>query len=169
MDRKQSPVTRIAPGPGQESVWDYPRPPRAESTARHIQVIFAGETIADTRRAIRVLETSGAPVYYIPPEDIRLDLLTPTGRRTHCEWKGTAAYVTLTVGDRSIPNAAWSYPEPTPPFAAIAGYLAFYPHQMDACLVDGIAARPQPGTFYGGWVTTDVVGSFKREPRSEHW
>jgi uncharacterized protein (DUF427 family) len=145
-------------------------PASAPCRADHpqIHVSFNGDSIADTRHAIRFLETAGAPVYSIPPQVVRRDFLTPTRRRTHCEWKGDAAYSTLTVGDRSILNAAWTYPAPTPPFAAIAGYLAFYPHDMGACLVDGVPAQPQTGAFYGGWITPDVVSPFKGEPGSEH-
>lgn len=163
------PVVRIEPGPGQESVWDYPRPPRVEESGRHVQVLFNGEAIADSRRAKRVLETSGPPVYYVPPEDVRVEALTPTARRTVCEWKGTAGYFTVAVGDRGAPNAAWCYPNPTPPFAGIAGYLAFYPGRVDACLVDGERVAPQPGDFCGGWITKEIVGPFKGEPGTEGW
>ena len=157
---------RISPGPGQESVWDYPRPPRLEPSARHIRVIFGGVTLADTRRAMRVLETSHPPVYYIPPADIRMEYLAPTRHATFCEWKGAASYYTVTVGERVEPNAAWYYPRPTAPFAEIAGYVAFYPGKMDACYVDGELVQPQPGDFYGGWITRDIVGPFKGGPGS---
>jgi uncharacterized protein (DUF427 family) len=160
---------RIQPGPGQESVWDYPRPPRVEDSARHIQVILNGVMIADSTRAKRVLETSHAPTYYLPLEDVRLEHLAPSPRRTICEWKGQAVYFTVTVAERSVENAAWSYPEPTGPFAAIRDHIAFYPHEMDACLVDGERAAPQPGGFYGGWVTSDIVGPFKGGPGSLGW
>jgi uncharacterized protein (DUF427 family) len=160
---------RIAPGPGQESVWDYPRPPRLEDTGRHITVIFAGIVIADSRRAKRILETSHAPTYYLPPDDVRVEYFKPSIRRTLCEWKGEAIYYSIAVGDRIVSNAAWSYPHPTAPFAGIRGYIAIYPHEMDACLVDGEKAEPQPGGFYGGWITSDVVGPFKGGPRSGGW
>jgi uncharacterized protein (DUF427 family) len=160
---------RIPPGPGQESVWDYPRPPRVEDSARHIQVIFNGMIVAETRRARRVLETSHPPVYYIPPDDIKMEYLAPAARATWCEWKGQAAYYTVTVGDRQVPNAAWCYPDPTPGYGAIKGYLAFYPHLMDACYVDGERVRAQLGGFYGGWVTNDIVGPFKGEPGTGGW
>src|SRR5215213_9803582 len=133
---------RIEPGQGQESVWDYPRPPSLEDVDKKIKVVFGGITLAYTRRAKRVLETSHPPVYYIPPEDVRSEYLTLTPRTTFCEWKGPAAYYTLTVGDKAAPNVAWSYPDPVPAFREIAGYLAFYPAPMDACLVDGERARP---------------------------
>ena len=160
---------RVQPQPGQESAWDYPRPPRLEPTGRQIQVVFDGVTIVDSRRALRVLETSHPPVYYVPPDDVRMEHLTPTHRRTFCEWKGTATYFTVTVGDRSARDAAWSYPEPTPDFAPLASYFAFYPGKIDTCLVDGIPVRAQPGDFYGGWITPDIVGPFKGDPGIGGW
>jgi uncharacterized protein (DUF427 family) len=160
---------RIPPGPGRESVWDYPRPPRLEDTGRRIQVVFAGVVIADSRRAKRVLETSHAPTYYLPPDDVRLEYFKPSPRTTFCEWKGQAVYYTIAVGDRVAANAAWSYPRPTQPFAGIKDFIAIYPHEMDACLVDGERAEPQPGAFYGGWITSDVVGPFKGGPGSQGW
>ena len=152
---------RIPPGPGQESVWDYPRPPRLEDSSKHIQIIFNGVTLADTRQSKRVLETSHPPVYYIPPEDIQQQYLQQTQRTTFCEWKGTTAYYTITVGDKQAENAAWYYPNPTPRFAALKNYVAVYPQQMDACYVDGEQVQSQPGDFYGGWITQDIVGPFK--------
>jgi uncharacterized protein (DUF427 family) len=162
-------IKPIAPGPGQESVWDYPRPPRLEPTARRIRVVFAGVTIADSRRAHRVLETSHPPVYYIPPADIQMQHLSLTPQGSFCEWKGRAAYYTLVVGDRRAENVAWSYPDPTPTFAAIEGALAFYAGPMDACYVDDELVTPQPGGFYGGWITADVVGPFKGGPGTWGW
>ena len=152
---------RIEPGAGQESVWDYPRPPRVEDSEKHIQVVFAGVTIADTRRAKRVLETSHPPVYYIPPEDIKMEYLAQTDRTSWCEWKGRASYYSITVNGRQATNAAWFYPDPQNAYAAIRNHVAFYPQQMDACYVDGERVQPQPGGFYGGWITSDVVGPFK--------
>ena len=160
---------RVTPGPGQESVWDYPRPPRAEPSARHIQVVFNGAIIADTRRAVRVLETSHPPVYYLPPSDVRMEYFTPAEGATFCEYKGQAAYYTITVGDHSAPGAAWYYPSPTPAFAAIANYVAVYPGRMEACYVDGERVSAQPGDFYGGWVTSDIVGPFKGAPGTRGW
>ncbi|NWG17499.1 MAG: DUF427 domain-containing protein [Chloroflexi bacterium] len=160
---------RIQPGAGQESVWDYPRPPRVEPTARRIRVIFNGQTLADTTRAFRVLETSHPPVYYIPPEDVTMAFLSPTGRRTFCEFKGAAAYWTITVGERRAENAAWSYPNPSPGYEAIKGYLAVYPGRMDACYVDDERVTAQEGDFYGGWITSDIVGPFKGGPGTLGW
>lgn len=160
---------RQIPGPGQESVWDYPRPPRMEPVPRRVRVELAGVTIADTRRAFRVLETSHPPVYYVPPEDVRRDLLLPTARRSFCEWKGGAAYHDVRVGDRHVREAAWTYPDPTGPFAALRDHLAFYAGKMDACYVDDERVTPQPGGFYGGWITRDLVGPFKGGPGSQGW
>ena len=159
----------IKPAPGQESVWEYPRPPRLENTSRHIQVIFNGVIIADTRNAKRVLETSHPPVYYIPPRDIRVDLLSPSTSRSFCEWKGEARYYSVEVNGRRVDNVGWYYPHPTPDFAEIKDHVAFYAAPMDTCLVDGKRARPQPGNFYGGWITDDVVGPFKGEAGSMGW
>jgi uncharacterized protein (DUF427 family) len=152
---------RILPQSGQESVWDYPRPPRLETTNKHIQVVFNGVAIADSHRAKRVLETSHPPVYYIPPEDIQMNYLEKVPRATYCEWKGQGFYYTVVVGDRRAESSAWYYPTPTPAFAGIKDYVAFYAAPMDACYVDGEIAVPQPGLFYGGWITNDVVGPFK--------
>lgn len=161
--------TPIPPQPGQESVWDYPRPPRLEPISKHIQIIFNGEIIADTHQAFRVLETSHPPVYYIPPQDIRQACVRPAPGTSWCEWKGQAAYFTVKVGDKAAERVAWSYPRPSPAFAEIAGYLAFYAGPMDACLVNGEKARPQPGNFYGGWITNDIVGPFKGEAGTAGW
>ena len=160
---------RIEPGPGQESVWDYPRPPRDEDSGRHIQVIFNGILIAETHRSRRVLETSHPPVYYIPPEDILLQYLAAASHTSFCEWKGQAAYYHVIVGNRRARNAAWYYPNPTEAFKAIQDYVAFYPGLMDACFVDGERVQPQPGGFYGGWITQDVTGPFKGEPGTMGW
>ncbi len=160
---------RIAPEPGQESVWDYPRPPRLEESSKHIQIVFNGVTIVDTQRAKRVLETSHPPVYYIPPLDIKMEYLVRTIQESFCEWKGGAFYYTVVVGDKQAPNAAWAYPNPTPNFASIKDYLAFYPQIMDVCSVDGEQVQPQPGGFYGGWITSDIVGPFKGEPGTWGW
>lgn len=160
---------RLAPEPGQESVWDYPRPPRLEDTHKPIQIIFNEVAIADTQRAKRVLETSHPPVYYLPPDDIQMEYLIKSPRMTYCEWKGQGAYYTIIVGSKRAENVAWYYPEPTPAFAAIKDYIAFYPAPMDACYVDGEKVEPQPGNFYGGWITSDIVGPFKGETGSWGW
>ena len=159
----------VVPGPGQESVWDYPRPPRVEPVADKIRVDLAGSLIAETDRALRVIETAGAPVYYLPDEDVRTDLLSPAPGSSFCEWKGSARYWNVTVGDRFVESAAWSYPNPDPAFAAIQGHLAFYCAKMDGCYVGNERATPQPGGFYGGWVTSKICGPIKGEPGSDYW
>lgn len=157
------------PGPGQESVWDYPRPPLVEPTARHIEVVFAGTVIAATTRALRVLETSHPPVYYIPLDDVVEGMLAPSGRVTYCEFKGGARYYDVTLRGLRAPDAAWMYTEPTPGYEQLAGHVAFHAGEMDECRVDGEVVTPQPGTFYGGWITADVVGPFKGEPGTGGW
>jgi len=160
---------RIEPGPGQESVWDYPRPPRLEGCQRHIQVICAGVLIADTHQVYRVLETSHPPTYYLPPADVRLEYFQPSRQRSFCEWKGYASYYTIRVGEHTLVDAAWYYPQPTPGFAAMRDYIAIYANLMDACYVDGEQVQPQPGGLYGGWITSDLVGPFKGVPGSWGW
>ncbi|OKH20076.1 hypothetical protein NIES593_20045 [Hydrococcus rivularis NIES-593] len=160
---------RIEPKPGQESVWDYPRPPRLEPSSKRIQVVFNGVTIADSQRSQRVLETSHPPVYYIPPKDIKMEYLVATNQQSFCEWKGVARYYTIVVGDKQAVDVAWYYPDPTPAFASLKDYVAFYPSRMDACYVDGEQVTPQPGDFYGGWITSDIVGPFKGSAGSWRW
>jgi uncharacterized protein (DUF427 family) len=156
-------------GPGQESVWDYPRPPRVEDSKSRVRVIFNGVVIADSERAKRVLETSHPPTYYIPPDDVRLEYLEPAGRTTWCEWKGRARYYSVAVGDRVAKEAAWAYPDPAPGYEGIEGHLAFYAQAMDACYVGDEKVQAQAGGFYGGWITKDIVGPFKGEPGTLGW
>ncbi len=162
-------VIRIEPQHGQESVWDYPRPPRLELTSRHIQIVFHQVLLSETFSAYRVLETSHPPVYYIPPADIQMAYLKPSLGASFCEWKGSANYYDVQIGDKFAHRAAWYYPDPTPAFAAIRNYVAFYAGRMDLCTVDGEQVIPQPGAFYGGWITKDVVGPFKGEPGTLGW
>lgn len=159
----------IRPGPGQESVWEYPRPPRVEDVSKHVQVVFNGVTIVDTCKAKRVLETSHPPVYYIPQADIQMEYLVEEVGSSFCEWKGQARYYTVAVGNRRAERAAWSYPDPRQNYAALKDHLAFYAGPMDACTVDGELIEPQPGGFYGGWITDDIVGPFKGEPGTMGW
>jgi uncharacterized protein (DUF427 family) len=156
-------------GPGQESVWDYPRPPSADVTGRRIVVEVGGQAIADTRRAVRVCETSHPPVYYVPRADIADGVLEPAPGGSWCEWKGAATYWDVVVGELRVPQAAWSYEDPSPGFEHLAGAVAFYPGKVDRALVDGEPARPQAGGFYGGWITGEVVGPFKGEPGTLGW
>ena len=159
----------ISPKAGQESVWDYPRPPRVEDTNKHIQIIFNKQVIADTYRAKRLLETSHPPNYYIPLEDIKSEYLTQSHHASYCEWKGKARYYNVQVEDRQALNAAWGYPDISPRYAALKGSVGFYPGPMDACYVDEEQVEPQAGDFYAGWITKDVVGPFKGEPGSWGW
>lgn len=152
-----------------ESVWDYPRPPRVEPVAKTIRVEFNGMEIAKTTRALRVLETSHPPVYYIPQEDVRMDVLERAPGKTFCEWKGSASYWTVRVNGREAPKSAWTYAEPTPPFAAIKDHVAFYASRMDACYVDEEKVTAQQGDFYGGWITSNIEGPFKGGADSEGW
>jgi len=147
-----------------ESVWDYPRPPRLEPTPRRIRVVLGGETIADTVRAHRVLETSHPPVYYVPLEDVAEGALAPSSGSTFCEWKGVASYYDVLAAGRRVERGAWTYREPVRGFEAIRDAVAFYPAPMDACYVDDERAEHQPGGFYGGWVTSDLVGPSRARP-----
>ena len=157
------------PGPGQESAWDYPRPPALEAVTARLTVVLGGVTIADTTRGHRVLETSHPPNYYFPPDDIVPGALIQAKGASFCEWKGRAHYFTVTGGGRVVHEGAWGYGEPSPAFEAIRGHVAFYAGRMDACTVDGELVTPQPGGFYGGWITRDVVGPFKGGPGSRGW
>ncbi|GAA3207099.1 DUF427 domain-containing protein [Dactylosporangium siamense] len=147
-----------------ENVWDYPRPPRAEPTARHVVIRHAGQVVADTRRAVRVLETSHPPVYYIPPADVAAEL-RPTPRQTVCEFKGLATYWDVA----GVVEAAWSYEEPNRGYESLRGLLAFYPSRFDECTVDGERVIAQPGDFYGGWLTSDITGPVKGGPGTLGW
>ena len=156
-------------GPGQESVWQYPRPPRVERSDREVVVVLDGVEVCRTRRALRVLETSHPPTWYLPADDWRPGALRPAPGSSFCEFKGTAAYRDVVVGDRVESAAAWTYPEPAPGFEVLRGAVAVYPARMDRCTVDGEVVRPQEGGFYGGWVTGDVVGPFKGAPGTRGW
>ena len=155
--------------PGQESVWFYPRPARAGPSTAHITIEHHGTTVADTSKAIRVIETSHPPSYYIPQEDIRPGVLRPASGRSFCEWKGEAVYWDVVLEDVVLPKVGWSYPRPTPEFEALQDHVAFYPAPFDRCSVDGETVLPQPGRFYGGWITSSVAGPFKGVPGSEGW
>jgi len=156
------------PGPGQESVWDYPRPPKLVPDARHVVVRLGETVVADTTAAYRVCETASPPTFYLPPEDVRTQLLEPARGASRCEWKGEARYWTVVAEGTRLERAAWSYPEPFPGFEPVRGYLCFYPGPL-TCSVDGHPVVPQPGRFYGGWITPELVGPFKGEPGSEGW
>ena len=161
--------SHVTPGPGQESVWDYPRPPRLEETDERVKVVFGGVTLAYTARAKRVLETSHPPVYYIPPEDIRTEYLTLARGTSFCEWKGAARYYDVSTEEQMERRAAWFYPDPVPAYRDLKNYVAFYPSLMDVCWVGGEKVRAQEGDFYGGWITSDIVGPFKGGPGTWSW
>jgi uncharacterized protein (DUF427 family) len=161
---------RIPPKPDQESVWDYPRPPRVEAFRIQCEVIFGGRTIAITLSPVRVLETSHPPTYYFPPDSVIPGALSAIDRTSYCEWKGTASYFDVVAPDgQCAPNAAWTYRDPAPDFALLKDYIAFYPAAMEVCLLGGEFVRPQPGGFYGGWITSKVAGPFKGVPGSSGW
>ena len=155
--------------PGQESVWRYPRPAIAAPSDRHVHIQHRGILVANTRAAVRTLETSHPPSWYLPPANLTPGLLCRSERRSFCEWKGDAIYWHLTVGDELLRDVAWSYPEPTPAFAALRDHVAFYAGRLDHCTVDGEQVWPQPGGFYGGWITSDLAGPFKGVPGSMGW
>ncbi|MCS6807386.1 MAG: DUF427 domain-containing protein [Bacteroidota bacterium] len=159
----------ITPNVGQESVWDYPRPPRVEPFHGLIRVRFGGVLIAETRRAQRVLEKSHPPTYYISMHDIAAKYLKKADGESYCEWKGIAKYFSLVVDNKIAERAAWYYPNPTPEFAVLKNHVAFYASAVDECTVNGEQVRPQPGGFYGGWITSNIVGPFKGEPGTEDW
>lgn len=156
-------------GPGQTSVWTYPRPAIAEPTRRHIRIEHRGVVLADTRDAVRTLETSHPPSYYLPPSAILLSALRRSGRGSFCEWKGNAIYYDVTIAGEVFPDVAWSYPAPTRAFASLRDHIAFYAAPFDGCFVDSERVVPQPGGFYGGWITSDLSGPFKGVPGSRFW
>jgi uncharacterized protein (DUF427 family) len=151
------------------SVWDYPRPPRLEASARHVVVRLGGVVVAQTRAAWRVLETSHPPGWYVPAADVAAGVLVPTGRRSYCEFKGWASYWTVAAGGQTRVDAAWSYVDPSPGYEPMAGAVSFYPALLDECTVDGEVVCPQQGGFYGGWITSDVTGPFKGAPGTRGW
>ncbi|MGI8596806.1 MAG: DUF427 domain-containing protein [Thermoleophilaceae bacterium] len=152
-----------------ERVWDYPRPPALVPCERRVRIELGGATIADSTRALRVLETSHPPTVYVPREDVAAGVLRPAGGRSLCEWKGAATYWDAASGDRREQRAAWSYPDPVPRYAALRDHLCFYPSRMDACWLDDERVAAQAGDFYGGWITADLVGPFKGGPGTLGW
>ncbi len=156
-------------GPGQESVWSYPRPAVAEPCMRRLKIVHRGLVVAETSRSVRTLETSHPPSYYFPPSDIATHVLKPSRRRSVCEWKGEATYFDVVVGEETHRDVAWSYPDPNPEFRALRDHVAFYAWPFDGCFVDDERVTPQPGSFYGGWITSEVVGPFKGAPGTMGW
>jgi uncharacterized protein (DUF427 family) len=171
-DIRRGPPAGVVPepvGPGEESVWDYPRPPRIEPVAERIRVVVAGRDLASSVNALRVLETAGAPVYYVPPADVDFEHLRPAARTTICEWKGEASYFDFDDGSRSIHSVAWTYRHPLPGYESMRDYVAFYASKVDEAWVGDEHATPQPGRFYGGWVTKRIKGPIKGVPGTEGW
>lgn len=152
-----------------ESVWDYPRPPRVEMSDEHVVVTHRGVVLCDTMSALRVLETSHPPTYYLPFADVNRDLLEPVSGSTICEFKGVAHYADIVVGDERLPRAAWWYPEPNRGFESLADHLAIYPGRVDEATVNGELVQAQEGDFYGGWITSRVSGPFKGAPGTWGW
>ena len=152
-----------------ESVWDYPRPPRVERSHERVEIVLGGVTIASTTESYRVLETSHPPTYYLPADAFVPGSLRPCEGSSYCEWKGAASYLDVVSGTTVAPRAAWTYPDPSPDFAVLAGHVAVYPGMMDRCTVDGETVVPQPGGFYGGWITSKVTGPFKGGPGTQGW
>jgi uncharacterized protein (DUF427 family) len=159
----------VEPGPGQESAWAYPRPPRLERSSERIRIVLGGVTIVDTRHSWRVLETASPPTYYIDRDDFDGVEIRPAPGHSLCEWKGQASYVDLVAGGVTSASAGWWYPQPTAPFAAIAEHLAVYANRVDRCMVDDEVVQAQDGDFYGGWITSRIVGPFKGQPGTTSW
>jgi uncharacterized protein (DUF427 family) len=156
-------------GPGQCSVWQFPRPAIAEACDAHVVIEHRGVTVADTHASVRTLETSHPPSYYIPPVDIAPSVLRRAAGSSFCEWKGVAAYWDVVIDDTVLPKVGWSYPHPSRAFDILRDHIAFYAAAFDRCTVDGITVVPQPGGFYGGWITPDLAGPFKGVPGSTGW
>lgn len=153
-----------------ERVWDYPRPPAVAPCRHRVRIELGGEVLADSSRALRVLETSHPPTIYIPPSDVRSDLLAPSAERsTWCEFKGTARYVDATVGGRSTPAVGWAYAEPSNGYEALRDHVAFYPGRVDAAWMGDERVARQVSDFYGGWITSHLVGPFKGPPGTLGW
>jgi uncharacterized protein (DUF427 family) len=167
--QRERPTYIVTPGPDQESVWDYPRPPATQPIATRLQVWFAGVALADTTHGLRVIETSSPPVYYIPQEDVRTDFLTPMVHTTLCEWKGLATYWNVSIRGRRQEAVGWSYDNPEPEYHRLKRHFAFYAGLVDSCLVGQAQVQPQPGDYYGGWVTANIVGPFKGAPGTQRW
>ncbi len=165
---QKRPDFAVPPAAGKESVWDYPRPPRLVADTRHVEVWNGEQRLADTRRAWRLLETASPPTFYLPVEDVAMGFLRTVPGSSYCEWKGSASYFALADGGVQDQAVAWSYPRPSAAFAGLAGWLSFYPGRV-LCRVAGNVVRPQPGGFYGGWITDEIVGPFKGEPGTGHW
>lgn len=168
-DGSERPPWAEEPGPGQESVWDFPRPPRIEPERRLVRVVHRDAVVAESRSALRILETAGAPTLYVPETDVDSERLAPGGASSACEWKGRARHFDVRVGDEIARDAAWAYPDPYPEFEAVRGWLSFHPGRLDACWLDDVRVTAQPGGYYGGWVTPDLAGPIKGGSGSGSW
>lgn len=153
---------------GQESVWDYPRPPVTDTDNRKIMVKFNGQVIAESTSAIRILETASPPSFYIPPDDVNRELLQKAKGSSFCEWKGSATYWDVLTARQTVQKAGWSYHNPSERFTVIDGYFSFYPALVN-CFVDGEPVIPQPGGFYGGWITSEITGPVKGRAGTGGW
>jgi uncharacterized protein (DUF427 family) len=162
------PPFAVVPGLGQESVWDYPRPPQIVPESREVAVLWGTTEVARTRAAVKVQETAHPPTFYLPWRDVARHLLKPAPGGSFCEWKGPARYWSLVDGARTIAGVAWSYPQPLSGAEALAECVAFYCHRLE-CTVGGAPVRPQPGGFYGGWITPELTGPYKGENGSAGW
>lgn len=165
---QKRPPFAVKPKKGQESVWDYPRPPKLVADTRHVEVRIGDVVIADSHNTVRLLETASPPTFYIPPSDIRHDVLALHPSSSFCEWKGDAQYWALKRGEGAREMVGWAYPKPKPGFESIAAFMSFYPSRVE-CYVDGERVQRQPGEFYGGWITGEIVGPFKGEPNTNDW
>ncbi|MFC3881189.1 DUF427 domain-containing protein [Algoriphagus namhaensis] len=162
-------IKPIKPKPGQESVWDYPRPPRLEACSKHLRMVFNGEIILDTNMSFRMLETSHPPTYYFPIEAMKAGVLIPAEGTSFCEWKGVANYYDIRVGDKKVTKAAWGYLNPNKSYPQLKNTISVYAHHMDVCYVNDEKVQAQEGDFYGGWITQDIVGPFKGAPGTWGW
>ena len=167
-DGTERPDFAKEPGPGEESVWDYPRPPELVNDSRIVEVKWLNQRIAKTTTSVRVLETASPPTFYLPPDDVKTGLLEKAPGSSYCEWKGRATYWNISVDGNTLEKAAWSYENPTSGFKVIAGYFSFYPGKLE-CYVDNIRVKPQPGGFYGGWMTPEITGPVKGESGTGGW
>ena len=163
------PPFAVEPTEGQESVWDYPRPPSVEPVTVPVRIELGGITLAESHRAVRVLETASAPAIYVPSTDIRMDLLRPDTAGAVCEWKGPWVYWNIVTPEHTSPRAAWGYTDPWSGYEAIRDCLSFYLGRVDACWLGDQKVESQPGGFYGGWVTPEIVGPMKGGPGSQGW
>lgn len=165
----ERPTNIIVPGPSQESVWDYPERPTIERVTTRLQVWFAGVSIADTVQGLRVLQIASPPVYYFSPEDVATAFLSPMLHTTQCEWKGIATYWNISVRGRCQEALGWSYADPEAGYERLKGYFGFYARIADTCHVGLEKAQPQPGDYYGGWITSNIVGPFKGALGTQLW